>query len=126
MKYLGVDFGLKRIGLAISEGDLASPLKVITVFSLTDAVGKIIREIKGNRVDKVVIGMPEGEAGRAARKLVDSLKKDGLDVESTDETLSTQNASKLMIEMGIPQKKRRQNDAQAAALILQNYLDSKL
>ena len=123
MKYLCVDFGLKRIGLATSEGELASPLKVLTVSSLFDAVDKIIREIREIGADKVIVGMPEGNTGKAAQRFVKSLKKEGLDVEVSDETLSTQNAGKLMIEMGISKKKRRQNDAQAAALILQNYLD---
>jgi|SRR3989344_5557328 len=124
MKYLGIDFGLKRIGLAISEGQLASPLKVIAVSSLADAVSKTIREIEGSKVDKVVIGMPEGETGKAAKRFVEALRKQGLDVETSDETLSTQNAGKLMIEMGVPKKKRRQNDAHSAALILQEYLDN--
>lgn len=123
MKYLGVDFGLKRIGLATSEGEIASPVKVLTVSSLTDAVGKVIREIREIRVDKVIVGMPEGETGKAAKRLVNGLKKEGLDVETTDETLSTQNAGKLMIEMGISKSKRKINDAQAAAEILQGYLD---
>lgn len=122
MKYLGVDFGLKRIGLATSEGELASPLKVLTVSSLSDAVGKIIREVGENGVDKIIVGMPEGSTGKAAKRLVNGLKKEGLDVETSDETLSTQNAGKLMIEMGISKKKRKINDAQAAALILQGYL----
>ncbi len=124
MKFLGIDFGLKKIGLALSDGELASPLKIITVSSLDDAVEKIIGEIEVNQVDKVVIGLPEGKTGKAAKKLVNELKKKELDVESADETLSSKDAQKLMIEMGVSRKKRKIDDAQAAALILQNYLDN--
>lgn len=123
MRYLGVDFGLKRIGLALSEGELAAPLKVISVLSLTDAIGKIAREVREVGVDKLIVGLPEGQTGKAARKLVNGLKKVGIDVESTDETLSTKTAQKLMIEMGISKKKRSINDAVSAAIILQEYLD---
>ncbi len=124
MKYLGIDFGLKRIGIATSEGDLASPLKVIEVFSLSDAVEKIIRETREIGADMVVVGLPEGATGKAAKRLVNGLKRAGLGVVEADETLSTQNTSKLLIEMGLSKKKRAQTDAQAAAEILQNYLDN--
>jgi len=125
VKYLGVDFGLKRIGLAISAGEFASLYKVISVSSLSDAIDKIIREIREIGVDKVIVGMPEGETGKAAKRLINGLKKEGFNVETADETLSTQNAGKLMIEMGVSRKKRKTSDAQAAAEILQCYLDEK-
>ena len=87
---------------------------------------KVKHEVKDGGVDKVVVGLPEGATGKAAQKFVHSLKKEGLDVETADETLSTQNTTKLMIEMGFTRKKRGQTDAQAAAEILQNYLEKKV
>jgi putative holliday junction resolvase len=125
MKYLGVDFGMKRIGLAISEGQLASPLKIIVVFSLNDAILKIKKEVKVNNIDKIVVGLPEGETGKAAEKFINGLKREKLEVEVADETLSTQDATKLLVEMGLSKKRRAETDAYAAAAILQNYLDSK-
>jgi putative Holliday junction resolvase len=125
MRYLGVDFGFKRIGLAISEGELASPLKIITVSSLIDAVNKIKFEAKKEEADKLIIGLPEGATGKAAQKFIAGLKKEGLDVESVDETLTTKDADSILLTMGIPRNKRKENDAQSAAIILQNYLDSK-
>lgn len=121
MKYLGVDFGLKRIGLAISEGNFASPFKIIESKNLADAVAKIAKISKD--FDKVIVGMPEGDMGKATEKFINSLKKVGVKVETADETLSSQNAAKLMIEMGLKRKKRKENDAMAAAEILQNYLN---
>lgn len=125
MKYLGIDYGLKRVGLAISEGELASSLKVITVSGLADAVSKIKKAALENRIDKIVVGMPEGETAKLVEKFINALKRAGLEVEEADETLSSQNASKLMIEMGLSKKKRSRSDAQAAAEILQQFLDSR-
>jgi putative transcription antitermination factor YqgF len=124
MIYLGVDVGLKRVGLAISEGVLASPLKVLEVSSLKDSVQKVQKEVIKNQVDKVVVGVPEGGTGKMILSYIKELKKVGLNVEVADETLSSQNALHSMIELGLSKKDRSVNDAYAAALILQNYLDS--
>ena len=126
MKYLGVDFGLKRVGLATSEGIIASPFKVLEVKSLKDAVLKVEGIIQDGLFDKVVIGMPEGRIGQSVRSFINKLKKSGIDIVETDETLSTQEAQKQMIELNISKKKRRINDDMAAAIILQNYLDEKI
>lgn len=123
MKYLGVDFGLKRVGLAVSEGELASPLKVLEVKSLEALIVSMIRIIETEKIDQVVVGMPEGDTGKLVKKFIKKLQSKGVDVVWSDETLSTQNALKYMIEMGVPKKKRRVNDAQAAAEILQQFLD---
>ncbi len=125
MKYLGVDFGLKRIGLATSEGELAASFKVVEIKSLTDGVKKVQNEAKNGHFEKVVVGLPEGNTGKIVSKFIGLLKKAGLDVDSADETLSSQNATGLMVETGKPKKKRANNDATAAAIILQQFLDSK-
>ncbi len=125
MKYLGVDFGLRRIGLAVSEGELASPYKIIEIKNLTDGVKKVQNEAKNGHFEKVVVGLPEGNTGKIVSKFIRLLKKAGLDVESADETLSTVSAIESMIKMGVPREKRKSTDAQAAAEILQNYLDRR-
>lgn len=125
MKYLGVDFGLRRIGLATSEGNLAAPLNLVEVKGFKDAVEKITQIAKQENFDKIVIGLPEGKMGKTVLGFVKALKKTGLDVDFADETLSTQQALDHMIELKIPQKKRRFRDDIAAALILQNYLDNQ-
>ena len=123
MKYLGVDFGIKRVGLARSEGDLASPWKVIEGKGAWDLVEKIKSEAK--EFDNIVIGIPEGRMGETVKKVVKRLRAEGLEVYEADETLSSKNAVKLMVELGLSRKKRRTNDAIAASEILQNYLDQK-
>lgn len=125
MKYLGIDFGLRRIGLATSEGNLAAPLKIIEVKGFKDAVEKVIQEIQENRSDKIIVGLSEGKMGETILGFVSVLKKSGFDVETTDETLSTHQAIAQMIESNIPKAKRQDNDDTAAAIILQNYLDTQ-
>lgn len=125
MKYLGIDFGLRKIGLAVSEGELVSPWQIIEVKSSPDALEKISRIIKKDNFDKIVVGLPEGKIGRHVSGFVNALKKRGFDVETASEILSSKKALQAMIEAGIRQKKRRFEDAYSAAGILQNYLDTQ-
>ncbi|MBI2017522.1 Holliday junction resolvase RuvX [Candidatus Daviesbacteria bacterium] len=124
MKYLGVDFGLKRVGLAISEGEIASAWKVIEVKNLKDAIQKVSEIIKKESFEKVVVGLPEGRIGKTAQGFINDFKKQGLLAEAADETLSSKKATAAMIDLNIPRQKRKINDAYSAMLILQNYLDS--
>lgn len=124
MKYLGVDFGLRRLGLAISEGMFVSPLDTIEVRGLKDAIDKVSKLAKDQEFTIIIVGLPEGKIGKTVLGFVNALKKEGFNVETCDETLSTQQATRQMIDLGMGQKKRRLKDAQAAAIILQNYLDS--
>lgn len=122
MKYLGIDFGLKRVGLAQSEGSLASPLKVIEGRGFDDLLQKLKKEISG--FDKIIIGLPEGKMGKLVKRLVKILRGSNVDITEADETLSSKHATKLMVDLEIPRKKRAVNDAYSAAIILQNYLDT--
>lgn len=124
MKILGVDFGLKRIGLAFAESELAEPLSVIEFDSKT--VEKILAICQQYEVEEIIIGMPEG-------RLIPSVKKFGqkllsltkLPVSFQDETLTSREAIAKMIEAGRGKRTRRsRQDAIAATIILQNYLDS--
>jgi putative Holliday junction resolvase len=124
MKYLGIDFGLRRIGLATSEGDIATPDQIIQVKGFKDAVEKIVGFIKDGNFDKVIIGYPEGKMGKTVMGFVNALKKREIDIEITDETLSSQKAVEQMIKLDVPQKKRRFSDSVAASIILQDYLDT--
>lgn len=125
MKYLGIDFGLKRVGLAISEGSYPSPLEVVAVRGLKDAVKKVSQFAKEREFTRIVVGLPEGKMGQTVLGFVNGLRKIGLDVEVFDETLSSKRATRQMIEENIPLKKRRIDDAYSAAIILQDYLDSR-
>ncbi len=123
MRYLGVDYGLKKIGLAISEGQLSSIYQVLEIDGLEDALEKVKRIIDKEKIDRVVIGKPEGKMGENVDKFIKLLKKDIVVIE-TEETLSSVNAKKLMVDLNLSRKERQKEDAYAAALILQNFLDS--
>ncbi|MDD2822691.1 MAG: Holliday junction resolvase RuvX [Candidatus Daviesbacteria bacterium] len=125
MRYLGVDWGLKKIGIAVSEGELATPLKTLNVKSLDDAIAQVVECVEDEIADLIILGQPEGEMGEIVKKVAKRLKGEGFDVKLTDETLSTQDAKSLLIEMGLGKKDRKEDNATAAAIILQRYLDEK-
>lgn len=129
MRYLGADYGLKKVGLAISEGQIASPLKVLEISSLNDAVAKIMSVISKEEIDRVIVGVAEsGESRNAAKKFISKLRVDlgenPVSIIEADETLSSSTARDLMIDLNISQKQRQKEDAYAAVIILQNFLDS--
>lgn len=126
MKYLGVDWGLKRVGLAVSDGEIASPLTILAITNLQDGLQKMLSFIAREKVEIVVIGKPEGESGKRVTGVVKKLKQAGVEVREADENLSTKEAQEILIKMGVKQKSRRFDDAVAATLILQRYLDEQL
>jgi putative holliday junction resolvase len=123
MKFLGIDFGLRKIGLALSEGLFPKPLKVIRVNSPEKSINEIKDIVNLEKIDKIIIGVSEGVIGEESKKFAELLKiSTGLDVFTIDETFSTQNANSQLIFSGKQRKKRKQTeDAIAAALILENY-----
>lgn len=124
MKYLGIDYGLRKIGLAISDGQLASVYDVLNISSLNDALSRIKNIIDKEDISQVVIGIPEsGAAKKNAERFAQKLSL-LISVIRTDETLSSQNAKNLMINLGVGKKERENEDSYSAALILQNFLDS--
>lgn len=129
MRYLGIDYGLKKIGLSVSEGQIASPLKVLEVSSLSDAVSKVLQVISKEEIDRVIVGVAEsGESRSIAKKFISKLRVDlgenPVSIIEADETLSSSTARDLMIDLNISQKQRQKEDAYAAVIILQNFLDS--
>lgn len=127
MKILGIDYGRRKLGLAISEGYLSEPWKVLRVENLDEALKKVTQIIKDEKIEKVVIGVSEGEMGRESKDFGMNLQQElEIQVDTHDETLSTQDAVRLAIEAGMGRKKRNEmEDAFAASIILQDYLDSK-
>ena len=121
MRYLGIDYGLKKMGLAVSEGTLAAPLRVVSLNSLKDALEKARRVIKEQAIDEVIVGVPEsGVSLKATKNFIKALQA-VISVRQVEETLSSYNARALMRDLAISKKGE---DAYAACLILQNYLDS--
>lgn len=125
MRYLGIDYGEKRIGLALSDEDgrIAFPHKVIEGGNPFLVIKKIKETIQENNVKKIILGIPISfEGGKTAQaKMIEQFAMilSGavqLPVEFENEVLS----SKMSERAGIP---REHLDASAAAIILQSYLD---
>lgn len=125
VKYLGIDYGSARVGLATANSDakLASPLKTVTP-------DKVAAEIAELLPDVIVVGLPRSLDGRetpqtlAVRRYTDDVL-DGLSGELVfqDEAGTSSVAEDRLKESG--RKYAREDiDAEAAAIILQDYLDS--
>lgn len=118
MKILGVDWGKKKIGLAIADNSLAEPLGTVA------SPNELIKTAKERRIEKVVLGLPEGKYKREVEVLGKRLEKElEIEVVFRSEVLSTKAALKKAIEAGKKKKARRKLDALAAAALLQEYLD---
>ncbi|MEK7112301.1 MAG: Holliday junction resolvase RuvX [Patescibacteria group bacterium] len=126
MRILGIDYGQKKIGLAFAEGSLAEPFKVLRVGSDEEALIKLGKVVKEEGVERIVVGISEAQMGGRSRKFGLRLRaRLRTPVEFFDETLSTQDARRLSFQSGVSRKKRKQmEDAFAAALMLQSYLDN--
>ena len=134
MRYLGLDPGSTRLGVAISDaaGRIALPLEIVP----RDATGadrrRVAQLIAERGVERVVIGLPltlRGEAGPAAANVNEFIAalREALPVEvvTWDERLTSAQVEKEMREAGLEARQRRGRvDAAAAALILQSYLDA--
>jgi putative pre-16S rRNA nuclease len=135
-RLLAVDWGERRIGLALSDESrtLAQPL-----VTLTRRTGKrfpmrqFLTLLEQHAVTGVVVGLPldgegaEGEAAGAARALAaDIARRSGKPVELWDERLTTARALQAVREMAGTTRGRKDDvDALAAAVLLQHYLDAR-
>jgi putative holliday junction resolvase len=134
MRILAVDHGEKRIGIALSDetATIASPLKVVEHISRVIDASQVADLALQNNVALIVIGQSFDEhgkpnpAGRRAGRFADELKNQTkTPVELWDESFSTQDARSARLELGISRKNRGgHQDAFAAAVILQSYLDA--
>ena len=128
---LGLDVGDKRIGVALSDpqGILASPFTIINRHDNQRAIEAIVGMVTQNQVGRIIVGLPlsmNGSTGQQAEK-VKTFTRELCDqtevpVEFRDERLSTVEAQRLMKAVKRA-KKISHDDAMAAAVILQGYLD---
>ena len=135
-RLLGVDWGERRIGLALSDESqtLAQPLATLTRRAgKRFPMQKLVALLDDHAVVGVVVGLPldaaaaEGPAAAAARTLAgDIARRSGRPVELWDERLSTARVLQAVRELGGSTRGRKADvDAWAAALLLQHYLDAR-
>lgn len=117
MKTLGIDFGEKKIGLAVTLGLLAEPFGVVKTSNWQEELAKVCQEEK---VERLVVGVSEGRMAEKQKKFAARLEEVlGLPVFLVDETLTSKEAIDKMRQLG----KRGEEDKFAAALLLQRFLD---
>jgi len=128
MKYLGIDWGLKKIGIAIgdSETKVASPLFILPFHSIKQLGEKLKSIIVEDEIDELIVGEPTSLAGNKTdnveyRKFLDFLSKFKLKIHLEDERMSTKLAQRL--EHDQKGRAKGQDDDTAAAVLLQNFLD---
>jgi putative Holliday junction resolvase len=123
-KILAIDFGLKKIGLALAQDGFIQPLMVVNKETSLSQINRICQE---NEIEKIVLGLPPEPLAQKVKEYAQSLRqKVKLSVEFQDETLTSREALAKMIEGGKKRKVRQQKqDAYAAACILEAYLQRK-
>jgi putative Holliday junction resolvase len=134
MRWLGLDYGDRRIGVALSDelGWTAQGLEVIENRSEEFVFERIAQLVIANEVTGIVLGLPKnmngtiGEKGQTCQLFAEKLRERlNLPVRLWDERLTTVSAQRTLIEADVSRKKRKQViDKMAAAIILQNFLDS--
>jgi putative Holliday junction resolvase len=120
-KYLGIDWGEKRIGLATADSEVGLALPLQTVANLAE----VLTAVKEEEIDTIILGVPRKMSGEAANNplwlnFLEQLKSHASQpVILVDERLTSQAADSL--EGNAAEKAER--DEIAATLILQDYLD---
>ena len=136
MRVIGLDYGTKTVGVALSDalGITAQPVETITrkeENKLRKTYARIEEIISQNDVDRIVVGLPKnmnntvGERAEACKDFADKLeRRTGIPVVMWDERLSTVSAEHVLIESGVRRENRKAViDKIAACVILQSYLD---
>jgi putative Holliday junction resolvase len=135
VRYLGIDLGRARIGLALADDILRSarPLKAVRHRNLEADLAEIGEVAREYEVTQAVVGLPlhmdgtEGESARMARAFAPRLSSAlGVPVDLFDERLSTFEAEERLRERGVSARDMKALvDAEAAAVILQGWLDRR-
>ncbi len=138
MRWMGLDFGTKTVGVAISDelGITAQPVETITRKSntkLRKTLARIEQLVLEYRITDIVLGYPknmnnsEGARVEATKEFGEMIKRRvGLPVIFWDERLTTMESERILIETNIRRENRKAYiDQMAAVLILQSYMDAR-
>lgn len=133
MRVMGLDYGERRIGVAVSDGSglLAFPRDVLTRTSLDRDLDTILATARREGVDRIVVGLPRSLDGtlqqqaRVTLAFCEALaERASVPVETWDERFSSLEAEELLRARGIrPSREKGRIDSAAAAIVLQRWLD---
>ena len=133
-RYLGIDNGEKRVGLALSDPlkIIATPFRTLLVHNTNQVIRELDKIIDEQDVDLIVVGNPLGMKGqqtvqtKRVMEFTDKLRDIGYKVMLEDERLSSVSAKRVMIEQEIKTGYNKELiDQTAAAIILQQFLDKQ-
>jgi putative holliday junction resolvase len=134
-RILAVDYGEKRIGLAVSDelGITASPLMTLVSRSDDETVRQIAQLASKLRVTQIVVGLPrrtdaqEGEMERKVKAFAEKLRQAvSVPVVLFDERFTTRIAEQVLLEADLSRRKRKQiRDRLAAVILLQSFLEAQ-
>ncbi len=132
---LGIDYGTRRIGIAVSDPlkIIASPHSVIDRKKTPDYLSALKELIVSLEIESIVVGLPYNMKGKASAQTNSVLEfiseireKLKLDIQTTDERLSSKSAEDTLRLKGISSSRNRSEvDKTAAAIILQEFLDTQ-
>jgi len=132
---LGVDYGERRVGLAISDelGLLALPLDILPVQGAKQVIRDVLRLCQEKQVAVIVVGLPlnmdgsRGPAVEAVERFVLELRRQASrPVEVWDERMSSRQVERMLIDSDVSRARRKGLvDKLAAQVILQSYLDAQ-
>lgn len=135
MRTMGIDPGLRRVGLALSdeERSFASPYKTLARTTDEALLAALGAEVRAQQVDQIVLGLPlrmnglEGPEAKRARRLQGALETAlGVPVTLWDERMTTVAAERELRSSGLRgERKKALIDQAAATLLLQSYLDAR-
>jgi putative Holliday junction resolvase len=134
VRFLGIDPGLKRVGLAVGDDEigLASPHKTLAGGDDAALLRALLVELSELEIGHIVLGLPlrlsglEGPEAKRVRRFAKVLEAQGLVVVLWDERLTTVAAERQLRSAGMRGAKKRQVIDQAAAtVLLQSYLDAR-
>ena len=138
-KYLCIDYGLRRVGIAVSDEDKKYSFSRDYLYNDDSLFNKLLLLIKQENISKIILGYPLNfksqktdhtlEVENFKRKFETSLLENSfdIDIELYDERFTSNIAQQYIISSGLKKKKRREKglvDSTAAQIILQDYIDS--
>ena len=135
MRFLGLDIGSKRIGLALSDelGITAQGLPTLIRTTPGNDFRKLLEIASQHKVEKIVIGLPKnmnGTLGKSAEQVLTFIQgmkvKTAIPVDVWDERLSTVAVNRTLLSANVSRRRRKEVvDKLAAVYILQGFLDSQ-
>jgi len=128
MRYLGIDFGLKKMGLALGDNEtkIASPIE--TIENNEEIFDSLAKLVKKEWVDQIIVGVPmavgkfhDGEQLKITQDFIEKLRSHlGIEIHEIDESFTSVESQRLQKEGGT----LASEDSLAAMLILQSFLDA--